>query len=269
MPLTDRLPVDFPRLGHLTACERVHRGTPVGERVCGNIDDALSQGLLEPDLFLRFCGQLGPLLGDDPSTCDPEAVQAQIDDPEPFFCRGPEVAAPDGAWLSRVVDLEGFLYAHLDREPWDSERRFYRRRFVRLEADGAPPEPHPALHLRGPRRLFWVTPADAIASAVASAAPSPADRLRDLLGLSGCHANTVLLEMRFPAGACVLHRPTALDALDNPTFYPSIGGDGWGITNDLAGPRPTPGLSEAVAGHGYFDCLVATRGQTTTGAPRI
>lgn len=115
--------------------------------------------------------------------------------------------------------------------------------------------------MRGIRACFWATRTEAIERA----APPAADRLRELLGLRHLPRG-FLMELRFRRGTLELHAPTALDALNNPTFYPRRGPDGWGITDDLAGPRRTEGLPEAVAPGATVECTPVPWGDLA-GAP--
>jgi hypothetical protein len=112
--------------------------------------------------------------------------------------------------------------------------------------------------LRGRRPFFWVTRSDSLAPATS------ADRARDLLGLAHIKDGRFLLELRFPRGQVdTIHRPTALDGLNNASWLPSVGSDGWGQTDDLAGSRPCPGVPEAVASETRVLARVWALGETT------
>jgi hypothetical protein len=252
MSLVDRLPSTLSTLDRLEACEKTLAGTEDGGRVLANFDAALGNDLLEAGDFERFCGRLGELLPDPPSACDSEAVAARIDHPEPFYCLGPPLRVDAGTSLSRAMDVRAFLYAKFgprrftatDHDDW---RGRFRRGEVGLRH---------RLALRGRRPFFWVTRTDSLPPS----GRADADRVRDLLGLKNVPPE-FLVEARFAASSLDrTHRPTVLDALDNPAFYPEVGSDGWGITDDLGGPRRTPGVPEAVSPEATVDCDVVPRG---------
>jgi hypothetical protein len=171
---------------------------------------------------------------------DVDALLAQIDDPEPFFCRGAQVTDRADR-LATVVDLPSYLWAHLGHAPSDVEYDEALQDWTEKLARGERSREWVRLRTRL-RPFFWVARSDDIQSAD----PSSPDRLRDLLGLSRVKQG-FLMELQHSAGQVgKLHAPTVLDALDGPTFRPHMGTDGWGITDDLAGPRPTDGVAEAV-----------------------
>jgi hypothetical protein len=251
MSLTDRLPPTFPLRARLAACERELQRTERGAQVLENFEASLERGLLTATQFARLCARLGELIPDPPATCNSETLMGQIDTPEPFYCQGPRLPSNPGHELSRVMELWVFLFATLGRPPTDSEYEDALQRW-RQGIAGT----HYSASFRGKRPFFWVTPTECLLSA---AADTP-DRLRDLLGLD--IPKGFLLEARFSTPPDRgLHRPTVLDALDNPTFYPAVGQDGWGITDDLNGPRPTPGVPEAVTPEMEVECEVIGRGE--------
>jgi hypothetical protein len=230
--LLNRLPGAFAKRDRLRHCEEALGRREDGRRVLENFETSLDRALITTDQFERFCSRLSEILPDPPHDCDSGAVEAQIDRPEPFYCLGPPLGVDPGTRLSGVMDVRAFLYARY------GPRRFtatdyddWRGRFRRGQAGGT----H-RLTLRGRRPFFWMTRTDSLPPA----GGADSDRLRDLLGLRNVPPE-FLVEARFSASPLTrVHRPTVLDALDNPTFYREVGADGWGVTDDLSGPRPDP-----------------------------
>ena len=260
MALADRFPLSFPHRRRLDACEQTLQSDGEGRRVVDNFTVSLQQGLLTDTQFERFCTRLGAILPDPPTLCSAETVTDQIDTPAPFYCQGPQVQSPAGGGLSRVMDFEGFLRASLRRRPsrqeYNGALHVWQQRPVGSRA-------RHTLQLRGRRAFFWVTLTDRLP-------PTPSttpDVLRNLLGLD--YRQGFLMEAQLPADLDrVLHRPTVMDALNN-TFFPAVDQAGWGITDDLSGSRPTPGLPEAVTPMAELECEVMMRGQLTVPPPRF
>lgn len=248
MALVVRLPAAFPHRPRLAALETTRRSTPKGRRACQNFKDSLDQGMLAPDLFEAFCRRLGELMPDPGADCNEEEVLDRIDSPRRFCCQGDGLPAAGPEDLSRVMDVRGYLRARWGKRPGRQAYRAALREW-RGRPRGVPGLRGLSLEMRGKRPFFWATPSEAIGAAD----PGTADRLRDLLGLSHLRRG-FLLELCARRVSLPLHAPTVLDALDSPTFYPARGAGGWGVTDDLAGPRPTPGLPEAVAGASRVEC---------------
>jgi hypothetical protein len=256
--LVHRLSPVFPGLDRLTACEQELLRTERGRRVVENFLTSLENGFVTAEQFTQFCNRLGELVPASPAGCDSGALQSEIDHPHSFYCQGPPVDAAPAAELSQLMDLPRFLYALSGRRPNDGEISDARESWRLRQEQGLGSARH-RLTLRGRRPFFWAVPTDGLRAAV----PLNPNRLRDLLGLSHIK-NGYLLELRFlTAQVGALHRPTVLDALDHPTFYPAVGPGGWGVTDDLNGPRPTPGLPEAVAPAADLECEVDGHGDVT------
>lgn len=255
MSLLTRLSTTLPRQSHLETYERELALSERGPQVLKNFETSLQQHLISDANFERFCTKLSKLIPDPPMACDPSAIAVQIDSPEPFYCQGPQVQSNPGDQLSRVMELRGYLRASLRRRPSNAEYQSALHDW-RLGRAGT----YCHFTLRGPRPFCWATPTEKIQSA----GPATSDRLRDLLGLSH-YRQGFLLELRFAtASNHPLYRPTVLDALDGASFYPAEGPDGWGMTDDLSGPRPTPGLPEAVMLMAELECDVTGRGDLTS-----
>ncbi len=96
MSLAGRLPPSDPNAGRLRAFEQSLQLTHDGQRVTENFERSLSMSFLDGTLFERFCSRLGQLLPDRPDSCDRGRFDDAIDDPDPFYCRGPHSRA--GSW---------------------------------------------------------------------------------------------------------------------------------------------------------------------------
>jgi hypothetical protein len=260
MSLVERLLLMGPSGERLAACEQALQRSERGRRLLENFEVSLQRGFLTDAQFMPFCTSLCAVLPPSSAACDAASITGQLDTPDPYYCQGPKLQSNPGHTLSRTIELRGFLFARLGRRPSIAEYSGSLQDW-RLGRVGTRSQ----LPMRGTRPFFWVTPTVSIQSA----GPSTPDRLRDLLGLSHVR-HGFLLELQFhidPNHA--LHRPTVLDALDHPTFYPAVGPDGWGITDDLSGPRPTPGLPEAVTPMATLECEVVARGDLTSPPPRF
>lgn len=260
MSLVDCFSSTFPYRSRLDACEQTLLGSSEGERVVENFATSLMYGFITAVQFERFCTRLGEILPEPPDPCSAIMVTDQIDNSTPCYCQGPHILAAAGSTLSRIMKLWGFLFATLGRPPTGPEED---DALYRWQQGLVGSQYH--LSLRGRRPFFWVTASESLPSPLASTA----DRVRDLLGLSRI-LRGFLLEVQLPAvPRQELYRPTVLDALDSPTFYPAVGADGWGITDDLSGPRPTPGCPEAVTPMTELACEVIARGPLLSPPPRL
>ncbi len=262
MNLTDRLPPSFPphhRL-RLDACESHLRAHAEGPQVIDNVHESLNLGLLTQHQFEHFCDRLANIFPTPPDTCSPKTVVERIDHPTPLHCQGAQVPAPAGGGVSRVMDTEGFLFASLKKRP--NRRELNDARTLWQHWPIGTGSRH-TLQLRGQRAFFWVTPTERLS---APTAVTP-DELRNLLGLH--YREGRLLEVQLPADASrKLHRPTVMDALDHPRFYPCHGPEGWGMTDDLNEPTRCAGRPEAVTPMDEMVCEVKHRGALSTPPPR-
>ena len=263
MPLVDRLPAGFPHRDRLHALERVHIAAGKGSRerrACTNFHQALRRRLLELDLFHRFCQRLGELLPDPPGRCHEEAVLPDLDANERFYCRGPAAPTSPDVLLINVREAKAAYRARFGKRPLGTAHLEWLEQAATL-----PPTARHPLTLRGRRPFFWVARSDDI-SAAGSSSP---DGLRNLLGLSDYKKGQVLVEARFTAGSIgPLHRPTVLDALDGPTFYPTTEA-GWGRTDNLDTARTADGVAEAVAEAARVECRIVNRGELTADPRRF
>lgn len=256
MPLCDYVPSGIANRARLERLHAEQTATDEGRRTAENFATALDIALIDPALFKRFCFRLAELLSDPPHAVDEGRVVRELDDGEEFSCRGTALAVDGSTELSRVMDVKSFSYARLGRVPSDRELRVALGRWRTIHRSGAT-SPHYRVAMRGRRRMFWVTRSDQLLPFVAHGA----NRIRDILGLSHFRRGAFLLEVRLLAREVTsVHRPTPLDALNMASFYVKAGPDGWGVTDDLAGLRPTDGLPEAVCPEATCECDVAPRG---------
>jgi len=102
-----------------------HRTTPheiCGPTYCENFETSLQEGLLTTAQFEKFCTKLCELLPDRSADCDRGLATDQIDTPELFYCQGSPLPCDSTVELSRVLELEGLLFAQLGRPPTDAEK---------------------------------------------------------------------------------------------------------------------------------------------------
>ena len=262
MSLTDGLG-GHPHEARLRHCELAHRASENGRRICQNLTASLDGRLIENALFEHFRGRLGELLPDPPGLCDQHSVLAAIDSPEAFYCRGPMLDLRTVSYVSRLLDLNAFLYAKLGRRPSAAEYADELEGW-RIRQTGGRASVRHTLRMGGRRPFFWVT-TDAL-----QAFGFDPDRAKDATGLSHLRRGRYLLETRLRCDQVErLHRPTGLDALDSPTFYVAQSADGWGTADDLTGIRPTAGLPEAVTPAVELGCEIIPWGELQHSPDRI
>jgi hypothetical protein len=156
----------------------------------------------------------------------------------------------------------------LGRRPDAWEYRAYLRRLQQGTITGDDLDPRS--QLRGRRPIAWLTTTAAIESVISGLPGAPptalADIIRDVLGLAHFVPGEYgwLVELLIPEDFVDdTHVPTPLDGLDNPLYLPYRGSDGWGRTDDLRGPRGTPGLPEVVGAPVGIPVVPASRRRIT------
>lgn len=246
------VPGDSPEAKALAAWEDQAAADPNGRRVIENMHEGIRLGLLSPGdlaVFGRALAKSAAIWARGFS----EGDLRKLDEAEQLCRRGPIAASPGTGDYSRVMLFWGLLYHNiLDHEPDWVEYEQFLKLLEDRKVSGA--DLNPASSIKVIRPIAWLTASSAIQTQTigtsTATATTLADTLRDVLGLARLVSGdrSYLIELQIPPDLVNdTHRPTPLDGLDNPLYLPYLGSGGWGRTDDLRGPRGTPGLPEVVS----------------------